>query len=95
VRKILANEVIKMRRMKLFNLVQYLKSLDFYHDTFDLEEEGIREVLQEYDIYDELTEEEVQELSKDLFELAEQNEFREAVVLAANAASDGMMEVES
>jgi len=81
--------------MKLFNLVQYLKSVDFYHDTFDLEEEGIRAILQEYDIYDELSEEELQELSKDLFELAEQNEFREAVVLAANAASDGMIEVES
>jgi len=81
--------------MKLFHLVQYLKSVEFYHDTFDLKEQGIRAILQEYDIYDELSEDEVQELSKDLYELAEQNEFREAVVLAGNAESDGMIEVES
>ena len=36
------DEVNKMRSMKLFNLIKHLKSVGFYHDTFDLEEEGVR-----------------------------------------------------
>ena len=76
--------MIKMNRMKLYKIVEYLKSVDFYHDTFDLEEEGIPTVLSEYGIYEEFTEEELQEVKKDLTKLAEQNEFREATMLDNN-----------
>ena len=85
------DEVMKMRRMKLFNLVEYLKSVDFYHDTFELEEKGLREILSEYGINDEFTEEELKELRKDLYELAEKNEFGEAMILAANTETVGGM----
>ena len=80
-----------MNRMRVFNLIQYLKSLDFYHDTFDLEEQGIQEILCEYGIHDELAEEELQELKKDLRDMAEQNEFREAMVLATAMKEIGMI----
>ncbi len=73
-----------MNRIRLFNLIQYLKSVEFYHDTFDLENQGIQGVLREYGISDEFAEEELQELKKDLRDMAEQNEFREAMVLAGN-----------
>ena len=80
-----------MNRMKLFNLVQYLKSVDFYHDTFDLEEQGIPEVLSEYGINDKLGEEELQELRKDLHDMAEKNEFREASILATAMEDKAMI----
>lgn len=88
------NEVNKMRRMKLFNLVKHLKSMDFYHDTFDLEEEGVKEVLMDYGICDSFSEEELQELNRDLYEMAERNEFREAVRLADIDAIEEMAMVE-
>ena len=77
--------------MKLFNLVQYLMSVDFYHDTFDLKEEGIEKILRQYGICDEFAEEELQELRKDLLELAEKNEFREAAMWARDAETEGMI----
>jgi len=77
--------------MRLFRLVEYLKSVDFYHDTFDLEEQGIQKVLSEYGINDELAEEELQELRKDLHDMAEQNEFREAIVLATAMEDKAMV----
>ena len=80
-----------MNRIKLFQIIEYLKSVDFYHDTFDIEDEGVREILSEYGINDELTEGELQELKKDLYPLAEQNEFREAMVLAASREAVGGM----
>ena len=72
-----------MNRMKLYKAVEYLKSVDFYHDTFDLEDEGVEWILKEYGIYEQLSEQEQQELKKDLYELGEKNEFREAIVLAS------------
>ncbi len=78
-----------MRNMKLFNLIKHLKSTDFYHDTFDLEDEGVMGVLEDYGICDEFTEEELEELRKDLYEMAEQNEFREATILATNIEAVG------
>ena len=72
-----------MRKIKLFNLIQYIKSVEFYHDTFDLEEEGIKGILKEYGIYDEFTEDELQEFKQELYDMAEQNEFREAMVMAS------------
>ena len=82
-----------MRRMKLFNMVEYLRSVDFYHDTFDIEDVGVAEILMEYDIYDEFTEQELQELRKDLHEMAEKNEFREAIAIAVNMGNEEVMEI--
>ena len=82
---------MKVRRMKLLGTVAYLKSVDFYHDTFDLEEKGVRGILQEYGIYDEFTEEEVQELRKELYGLGERNEFREAMRLTTDTEGVGGM----
>ena len=83
-----------MRRMKLYRLVEYLKSVGFHHDTFDLEE-GAEKVLAEYEIYEHFSDEELQELRKDLYGLAEQNEFSEAMRLAANTdVIEGMRMVE-
>ena len=84
-----------MRKMKLHRLVEYLKSVEFYHDTVDLEDEGVRKVLGEYGIHDEWTTAELQELNKELYGLAEKNEFREAMKFAANAeVVEGMRMVE-
>jgi hypothetical protein len=89
------DEVKKMRKMKLYNLIKHLKSVDFYHDTFDLEDKGIEGVLAEYGICDEFTDEELQELKIDLYEMAERNEFREAVRFAENTECvEGMQMVE-
>ena len=38
----------KVRGLKLYRLVEYLKSIEFFHDTFDLEDEGVSGVLSEY-----------------------------------------------
>lgn len=73
-----------MDGMKVFRLVEYLKSVGFYHDTFDLEDEGVRGILSEYGVHDDFSEAELEELRKDLYEIAEQNEFREAATLTAN-----------
>ena len=84
-----------MRSMKLFNLVKHLKSVDFYHDTFDLEEQGVKGVLEDYGICDEFAEEELQELRTDLIEMAERNEFREVMRFVDNAeVVEGMQMVE-
>lgn len=76
------NEVSKMRNVKLNRIVEYLKSVEFYHDTFDLSELGVEKVMAEYGICEEFSDSEVSELSNELEKLAEQNEFREAARLA-------------
>jgi len=73
-----------MRNMKLHRIIEYLKSVEFYHDTFDVTGEGIRAVLAKYGINDEFTAEELQVLSEAVYLLAEQNEFSQAVYLATN-----------
>ena len=89
------DEVNKMRSMKLLNLIKHLKSVDFYHDTFDLEEEGVRGVLSDYGICDEFTEEELQELRRDLYEMAERNEIKEVMRFVDNSEYvEGMQMVE-
>ena len=67
-----------MNRMKIHRTVEYLKVSGFYHDTMDVED-GIEKILAEFGIYEEFTEEEMAELRKELFRLAEQNEFNEIV----------------
>lgn len=79
-----------MNRMKLYRIVEYLKSVDFYHDTFDLVEDGIPKILSEYGINEEFTEQELQELKMDLHEIAEKNEFREAALLTNEAVEVGI-----
>ena len=89
------NEVVKMRRMKLFLLIEYLRSIDLHHDTFDLEDEGVEGILGEYGIHEDFSEEESEELRKDLYELGERNEFREAAILANNIEIDGTRMIEA
>lgn len=85
------NEVKQMRRMKLYGIVEYLRSVDFHHDTFDLEEQEVKEILSAYGIDDEMTAAELQQLSQDLYPLAERNEYRQALRLAASQEAVGTM----
>ena len=73
-----------MDRLKLNKIVEYVKLVGFYHDTEDLEDRKIDEILADYGIYQWLSDEESSELYKWLYELAEQNEFREAERFAEN-----------
>ena len=81
-----------MRKMKLNRIIEYLKhSAEFYHDPWDLEEQGVCEILKAYGIDEEFAAEELAELSGAIYTLAEQNEFSEAARLAASAADiDGL-----
>ena len=79
-----------MRKMKLFGLVQYLKSVEFVHDTFDLEDKSTEGILGEYGVYDEFADDELRELRIELYKLAEQNEFREASIIAATGSALGV-----
>lgn len=71
-----------MRSLKLNRIVEYLKAVEFYHDTFDLSEFGVEKVMAEYGVCEEFSDEEISELKSELLKLAEQNEFREAARLA-------------
>lgn len=82
-----------MRRMKVHNTIEYLKLVGFYHDTFDLEEQGVKKILAEYGIFDRLNGEETQVLKEELYELAEQNEFREAARLTETDPIQELLEV--
>ena len=93
VREKIPYEVNTMRRMKVHNTIEYLKLAGFYHDTFDLEDWGVEEVLSEYGIYSRFSEEETQVLQEDLYELAEQNEFREIARLSEIDPVQKLLEV--
>jgi signal recognition particle GTPase len=67
---------LKMNRVKIHKTVENLKMKGFYHDVQDLEE-GIEEMLTDYDIQVEFSEEETKELDRDLREMAEINQIRE------------------
>jgi len=71
-----------MRKMKVHKIVEYLKLVDFYHDTFDIEDLGIEDVLMAYGGFGWLTDEELSVLKNELYRLAERNEFKEAASLA-------------
>ena len=81
-----------MRSGKLNRIIEYLKhSAEFYHDSWDLQEHGVCEILRTYGIDNEFTAEELEELSTAMHALAEQNEFSEATRLAGNAEDiDGL-----
>lgn len=76
-----------MNRMKIYQIVEYLKHVDFYHDSHDLEEMGVVSILSEYGIHNAFTDQELQAVSDELHPLAERNEFREAARLAGNSES--------
>ena len=54
-----------------------LNLVGFYHDTFDIEDQGVNGILAEYGICDQFSSEESFALREELHDLAEQNEFRE------------------
>ena len=66
-----------MRRKKLHAIIEYLKQVEFYHDTFDIEDQGVKGILGEYGVHDQISAEESFALREELHDLAEQNEFRE------------------
>ena len=71
-----------MNRKRIHRIVEYLKTVEFYHDTYDLADESTQGVLCAYGIYDIFSPEELRILQNELHALAEQNEFREAAFLA-------------
>jgi hypothetical protein len=76
-----------MNRMKVHNTVEYLKMVDFYHDTFDIED-GIDKVLAEYDVYQNMSAEELWVLERELQKMAQQNEFREIAHVVTNEIAE-------
>ena len=66
-----------VRRTKLNKIIEYLKTNGFYHDLPDFEEKSMSEILSEYGIIEDFTDDEIVELKKDLCRMAEQNEFSE------------------
>ena len=93
VREKIPYEVNTMRKIKMHNTVEYLKLVGFFHDTFDLEDWGVEGILSEYGIYTRFSEEETQVLQDDLYELAEQNEFREIARLSEIDPAQKLLEV--
>lgn len=65
-----------MRRMKIHQVVESLKMKGFEHDACDLDE-GVRNVLEDYYIDTDFSEEELKQIELDLREIAESNEFAE------------------
>jgi len=71
-----------MNRYKMYRIVEYIKLFEFEFDTYEVTE-NLNTVLAHYDVVDiDLTDEEQKLLTEELFELAEQFEFREAQHLA-------------
>jgi hypothetical protein len=68
---------------RIHNIVEYIKySGDFLCDMEELEERGIQEILQEdFNIYQALKSEELEELKDEFFAMALENEVREAKFL--------------
>ena len=93
VREKIPYEVNTMRRIKMHNTIEYLKLAGFYHDTFDLEDQGVAGILAEYGVNSRFNEEETQALKEDLHELAEQNEFREIARLSEIDPAQKLLEV--
>ena len=80
-----------MRSMKIYRIVEYLKRTEFYHDTYDIEDNSVEAILQNYDICDSFSDEELAELTQEVTKLALRNELREAVHIASNLESVGTM----
>ena len=72
----------------VYRIVNYLKTAGFYHDTFDIDDDGVSKILTEYDVFENLNEHEKTLLERDLRGLAEQNEFREAARMATSLGAD-------
>ena len=71
-----------MNRYKIYRIVEYIKLFEFEFDTYEVTE-NLNTVLAHYDVVDiDLTDEEQKLLTEELFELAEQFEFRESAHLA-------------
>ena len=68
---------------RIHNIVEYIKNTgDFLCDLDELEERGIQEILQEdFNIYQALKSEELEELKDEFFAMALENEVREAKFL--------------
>ncbi len=81
-------KITPMRGLRIYQIVTYLKSVEFFHDTFDVIDD-VEGVLAAYDICEDFSDAEIAELRSELFKLAEQLEFQEVVRVALNARSYG------
>lgn len=68
---------------RVHSIVEYLKnSTDFLCDTDELEERGIQNILlEDFDIFQRLTDKELQDLKDELYGIALKNELKEALHL--------------
>lgn len=67
--------------LKLHNTVEYIKQYPFEYEIIEVEE-NLKEILLNYGIEDNFTEEEIAMLNEELSKLAEQFEFNEAAYIA-------------
>jgi len=68
--------------VSVFRIVESIKDV-FFHDTLELLEKQIDEILADYDICKELNDSEKILLIADLYEIAEKNEFKEMARLTS------------
>ena len=77
-------KITPMRGLRIYQIVMYLKSVEFFHDTFDVVDD-VESVLAAYDICEDFSDAEIAELRSELFKMAQQLEFQEVVRIALNA----------
>ena len=78
------------RHFRLHQIIEYLKLMEFCHDTFDINETGIIQILAEYGILETFNTKERQVLKGALLEMGEQNEFQEVTRLVRIEFGDVM-----
>jgi len=69
-----------MNRRKIHNIVQYIKQFVFEYEVEDVVQR-IESIFSDFQIYDVFTDEEMQELQKELLKLAEKFEISESLKL--------------
>ena len=68
-----------MNRIKTVQIIRSLEKIEVWHECLDIIEEDLEEILVEYGVFADLTDDEAQIVRDYLMERAEQAEFREAV----------------
>ena len=76
-----------MRRVKMNRIIEYIQHLGFDYDTYDVEE-NFDGILCQYGIYEVFDEEERAQLKAELYQLAEQYEFREMIRIGERQCRD-------
>ena len=68
---------MELNKNRIHKIVEYLKSLKFDEDYFELINLGIDEILRKYGLSNNLTNQEKAEVFKELINFIEENEFNE------------------